>query len=270
MFSVLSKISRLVLEPAALLVLCCTLGIALLHFNLGNLGMFFGTVGVLGLIGVGFGPLTSVAVWILENRFPQVVEISGDVDGIVVLAGGERLVRGQVVGSAVRLVAAAELARQFPDAKLIFSGGVPNSFGTSGAREASVASYLFGLLGVDEKRLRIEDCARNTRESAMFISQKFSFPKSERWLLITSAVHMPRTIGAFRTFGLNVIPYPVDYGLAAEFKLFDLRRGMAGWFVLAEGAAHEWIGLLAYRLAGYTFELLPSPHRPVADALTRG
>ncbi|MFG3591819.1 YdcF family protein [Bradyrhizobium sp. RDI18] len=216
-------------------------------------------------MGIGFGPLTSVAVWILENRFPQVREISGDVDGIVVLGGGERLVRGQiVVGSAVRLVTAADLARKFPNAKVIFSGGVPNIFGALGMREAPVASYLFGLLGVDEKRIWIEDRAKNTRESAMFIAEKFPFPKSERWLLITSAVHVPRAVGAFRMFGVNFVPYPVDYSLAAEFKLFDLRRGMAGWFVLAEGAAREWFGLVAYRLAGYTFELLPSP-----DAIRR-
>jgi uncharacterized SAM-binding protein YcdF (DUF218 family) len=260
MFSILSKISRLVLEPAALLVLCCFVGVVLLYFNLCSVGRVVGTIGVLGLVGIGFGPLTSVAVWILENRFPQVVEISGDVDGIVVLGGGERLIRGQmVVGSAVRLVTAADLARKFPNAKLIFSGGVPNTFGALGVQEAPVGSYLFGLLGVDEKRLWMEDRARNTRESAMFISEKFPFPKSERWLLITSAVHMPRAIGAFRMFGANVTPYPVDYSLPAEFRLFDLRRGMAGWFVLAEGAAREWIGLLAYRLVGYTFELLPSP-----------
>jgi uncharacterized SAM-binding protein YcdF (DUF218 family) len=271
MFSILSKISRLVLEPAALLVLCCSIGVVLLYFNLCSVGRAVGTIGVLGFVGIGFGPLTSVAVWILENRFPQVVEISGDIDGIVVLGGGERLIRGQiVVGSAVRLVAAAEIARKFPNARVVFSGGIANTFGTLGGQEAPVASHLLGLLGVDEQRLWVEDGARNTRESAMFISQKLRFPETERWLLITSAVHMPRAIGAFRMFGANVIPCPVDYSLTAEFRLFDLRRGMAGWFVLAEGAAREWIGLVAYRLSGYTFELLPSPRQSVADTLTSG
>jgi hypothetical protein len=64
---------------------------------------------------------------------------------------------------------------------------------------------------------------------------------------------------------MNVTPYPVDCSLPAEFRPFDLRRGMAGWFVLAEGAAREWIGLIAYRMAGYTSELLPGPRRPAAD-----
>src|SRR4051794_20572838 len=103
MFSVLSKISRLALEPAALLVLCCSVGVVLLYSDIWSVGRLVLTVGVLGLVGIGFGPLTSLAVRLLENRFPQVVEISGNVDGIVVLGGGERLVRGQiVVGSAVR------------------------------------------------------------------------------------------------------------------------------------------------------------------------
>jgi uncharacterized SAM-binding protein YcdF (DUF218 family) len=269
MFSILSKIARLALEPATMLILCCSVGVVLLYCNLSSVGRLVGTTGVLGLVAIGFGPLTSVAVWILENRFPQVVEISGDVDGIVVLAGGERLVRGQiVVGSAVRLISAAELARKFPNAKLIFSGGIANSFGARGVQEAPVARHVLGLMGIDDKRLWVDDRARNTRESAIFISQKFSLPISERWLLITSAVHMPRAVGAFRTLGANVIPYPVDYALEAGFSLFDLRRGAAQWFVLAEGAAREWIGLVAYRLAGYTLELFPGPRQALADTLT--
>lgn len=260
MFATLSKLSRLLLEPAAFLVIACAAGLVLLYCRLPEAGTALLTVGILGLLGFGFGPLTSMAVWTLENRFPQVTEIAGKVDGIVVLGGGERLSRGQpVVGSAARLLAAAEIARRFPDAQLLFSGGVANSFGTKGVREAPVACQVLGLLGVDGSRLRIEDCASNTRESAMFIAKQSPLPKSERWFLITSAVHMPRAVGAFRAAGMEVIPYPVDYSLSAEFRLFDLRRGTAGWLVLAEGAVREWMGLIAYRLAGYTSELLPGP-----------
>lgn len=266
MFSVLSKIARLLLEPAAFLVLCCAVGVALLYGNHWDSGRAVLTAGVAGLLLVGFGPVTAIAVWILENRFPQVIQIAGDVDGVVILGGGERLRRGQiVVGSAARLQTGADIARRFPKAKLLFSGGVANSFGADEAGEAPVASHLLGLLGVADERLLIEDRARNTRESAMFISQKFPFPPGERWFLVTSAVHIPRAVGAFRKCGMNVIPYPVDYSVPSEISLFDLRRGMGGWFVLAEGAAREWIGLIAYRVAGYTSELLPGPGRLAAD-----
>lgn len=270
MFSVLSKIARLVLEPAAFLVLCCAFGVALLYGNLWDAGRAVLTAGVAGLLLIGFGPLAALAVWILENRFPQVTQISGHVDGVVILGGGERMRRGQfVVGSAARLLVGAEIARQFPQAKLLFSGGHANSFGVEGSGEAPVASHLLGILGVDSQRLLIDGQARNTRESAFNISRRFLLAPGERWLLVTSAVHMPRAVGAFRRMGLNLIPYPVDYGVPAEFRLFDPRRGTAGWFVLAEGAAREWIGLIAYRMAGYTFELLPGP-RPAAEGNGNG
>ncbi|SFP70422.1 Uncharacterized SAM-binding protein YcdF, DUF218 family [Bradyrhizobium sp. Ghvi] len=263
MFSTLSKISRLLLEPAAFLVICSVAGLVLIHSGVLETGKAVATVGLLGLVGFGFGPLTSIAVWMLENRFPQVTEINGRVDGIVVLGGGERLTRGQlVVGSAARLLTAVDIARRYPAAQLLFSGGVANSFGTKDTQEASIARHVLVLLGLDVKRVQIEDCARNTRESAVYIAERYPLPKSERWLLITSAVHMPRAIGAFRAMGIDVIPYPVDYSLAADFRPFDLRRGVGAWLVLAEGAAREWMGLIVYRLAGYTSKVLPGPLDP--------
>jgi len=76
---------------------------------------------------------------------------------------------------------------------------------------------------------------------------------------VTSAYHMPRSIGAFRRVGFAVEAYPVDYrtrgieDLARPFPSLGegLRRG--------DIAMREWIGLLMYRLAGRTNELFPGP-----------
>ena len=112
--------------------------------------------------------------------------------------------------AAERLTAVAELARRYPDARIIFSGG-------SGAvifderPEAEFALRLLETLGVAPGRVVAEDKSRNTVENARF-SRELAQPKpGERWLLVTSAYHLPRAVGVFRKAGFPVEAYPVDW-----------------------------------------------------------
>ena len=81
----------------------------------------------------------------------------------------------------------------------------------------------------------------------------------ERWLLVTSAWHMPRSMGSFRAAGFPVTAYPVDYRTRGGE---DARRG---FLHTSEGLRRldlmvkEWLGLLAYRLSGRTDALFPAP-----------
>ena len=78
-----------------------------------------------------------------------------------------------------------------------------------------------------------------------------------QWLLVTSAFHMPRSVGIYRKQGWNVIPYPVDHystteiGLKLDPKLWRNLRDL-------NTAMREWIGLVVYYLTGKTDQLLPS------------
>ena len=111
--------------------------------------------------------------------------------------------------AADRVVEAAALARHYPKARIIFSGGSANL--TDGPREADYAAAIFERLGVAKDRLIMERRSRNTMENAEF-SKELAAPKNgERWLLVTSAFHMPRSIGIFRKVGFAVEPYPVDW-----------------------------------------------------------
>ena len=79
-------------------------------------------------------------------------------------------------------------------------------------------------------------------------------------MLVTSAWHMPRSVGVFRKAGFEVVPFPVDYLSDNEWEDYVrpyLRapRGLG----IADNAFKEWVGLVAYRLAGYTDELFPGP-----------
>jgi uncharacterized SAM-binding protein YcdF (DUF218 family) len=161
-----------------------------------------------------------------------------------------------------RLLEGAVLAHRFPDTKVAFSGGDAGILYKSDS-EADGAAALLTQLGVARSRLILESDARDTYENAVFLKKeleaKGELDASKRWLLITSAYHMPRSIGAFRDAGFTVEPWPVDYrtrGSADLARPFDkvsegLRR--------VDVAAREWVGLLAYWITGRTAVLFPAP-----------
>jgi len=138
----------------------------------------------------------------------------------------------------------------------VFSGGNR----TNDIAEADVVEPTFIGLGVERDRLLLERRARNTQENAEF-SKALALPKpGERWLLVTSAQHMPRSVGAFRKVGFAVEPYPVDNWIEPEWsELLTLNSTFLQGVAVADAGVREWMGLLAYRLTGRTTELLPSP-----------
>ena len=81
------------------------------------------------------------------------------------------------------------------------------------------------------------------------------------WILITSAVHMPRAVGAFRRAGWNIIPYPVDYTTEGSGRT-TWWKGLGGGLKRFGGGLKEWIGLAAYRVLDRTDALLPAPAGP--------
>jgi uncharacterized SAM-binding protein YcdF (DUF218 family) len=127
------------------------------------------------------------------------------------------------------------------------------------AREADYAAMVFDSLGIDRSRLIIERNSRNTLENAEF-SKAIANPKrGERWLLVTSAFHMPRAVGLFRKAGFPVEPYPVDWRTGDKSDLASFAMAATDGLLKTDIAVREWIGLIAYRLNGKTEDLLPGP-----------
>jgi uncharacterized SAM-binding protein YcdF (DUF218 family) len=124
--------------------------------------------------------------------------------------------------------------------------------------ESDVARQIFGMLGLEGPRLLFDDRSRNTWENATE-SHALARPQpGETWLLVTSASHMPRSVGCFRRAGWSVVAWPVNYTTQPGGKgWFDpplsFRLGQAEW------AAREYVGLLVYRLLGRTDALFPRP-----------
>ena len=107
--------------------------------------------------------------------------------------------------------------------------------------------------------MSFENRSRNTYENAIMTRALVRPKPGESWLLVTSAAHMPRSIGIFRHIGWDMTAYPVDYrtfGNSRDDKptteaLDSLRR--------LDVALHEWVGLAAYWAAGKTDTFFPAP-----------
>jgi uncharacterized SAM-binding protein YcdF (DUF218 family) len=189
-----------------------------------------------------------------------VPQLPAAVDGIIVLGGAEGAERTashggqpQLSGAAERLIVFADLARRYPAARLIFSGRSA-ALSTGPVSEADVARSALRMMGADTARIQFEAESRNTIENAEK-SLPLAQPRpGQTWLLVTSAIHMPRAVNCFRAVGWPVLPYPVDFIAGGkDDEPFNPLYGLTR----LDGAAQEWVGLVAYRMLGRTHELLP-------------
>jgi uncharacterized SAM-binding protein YcdF (DUF218 family) len=262
MFFVLSKLVWFVLSPVNLTILLALFAAVLAFTRLARLARWLGLVALAGLALMAFSPLPRLVMWPLENRFPQQDAAKGPVAGIIVLGGAVGVARGDVVltTAAARMTKAVELARLHLQAKLVFTGGAANLISPVTKTEADGAKLLFEGLGLPSGRVVLEDRSRNTRENAIFTKALVEPRPGERWLLVTSAWHMPRSMGVFRKAGFAVEAFPVDYLTESELPEFVRVSGRAPrGLSIADDGFKEWVGLVAYRLAGYTDALFPGP-----------
>ncbi len=192
----------------------------------------------------------------LESRHPQLPTGTDmrQFTGVVVLGGALArsdlwTAHNQVAlnDSAERMTAAVSLARQHPHLQLLFTGGVA-SLPAAGLTEAVRAKMFFDEMGVAPSRVWYEGSSRNTFENASLSATLAGVDTRQRWLLLTSAYHMPRSMGVFTKAGWNVTPYPVDFRTDSGPAWYDfsLRYGPETW----ELALHEMLGYWAYQLAG--------------------
>jgi uncharacterized SAM-binding protein YcdF (DUF218 family) len=264
MFFVLSKVIGFFALPSNLIVVIGISGLALTHTRLARTGRALAATALILLGLAGFSPLGNALIEPLEDRFPPWEETRGTPTGIVVLGGAIDPLLVATRGSpdineaAERLTVIPSLARQFPTARIIYSGGDGRLIRHSGA-EAKYAGELLESFGIAKNRITLEGLSRNTAENALD-SKALATPKpGETWLLVTSAYHMPRAVGAFRKAGFAVEAYPVDYRTSGgEGLLVPFDEASSG-LRRTDVATREWIGLLVYWLTGRSSELFPGP-----------
>jgi uncharacterized SAM-binding protein YcdF (DUF218 family) len=199
-------------------------------------------------------PLGTLLLAPLEARHP-IPPMPDRIDGIVVLGGGEDLGAtrrwgGVQLGQAAeRLATAVALARQHPEATVLFAGGSGRLRDLTGAElsEATVAARFFAEQGLDPGRLRFEDSSRNTAENARRSRALADPAEGETWVLVTSAFHMPRALRSFRAAGWpELLPWPVDFRSTGFSE--GIGWNLSGNLRSLETGLREHVGALAQTL----------------------
>ena len=263
-FWIVSKIAWALIAPETLLLFLMILSAGLLWTRYNKQGRILISSTVLIIAMVSVLPFSYWILRPLEDRFAVPEKLPDRVDGVIVLAGAEDIsvtaARGQPSfhGGGERLTTFVWLAHVYPDAVLLFAGG-SGSLTNQENKPSIVARKIFSQIGLEPKRVRYESDSKNTFENALKSYELIKPTPDQRWILITSAFHMPRSVGLFRKVGWNVIPYPVDFNTTKRIRLkFDLRE--IGRF--SQGI-REWLGLIVYRAIGETSTFFPSPERVI-------
>jgi len=240
------------------------IGLMLLATRWRRLGSRLMIVSLALLAICAWSPLGKLLLYPLETRFPAWDASNGAPDGIIVLGGpidaDLSVAHGTAVLSAAgdRIVATAALAHRYPRTRVLYTGGSANLL-SNDAKEADFAADLFENLGIARSRLVMERSSRNTLENAEFSKALVNPKPGERWLMVTSAFHMPRAVGLFRRAGFAVEAYPVDWKLGRGAELFTFFNLAGDGLSRTDTAVREWMGLFAYWAAGKTDGWLPGP-----------
>lgn len=265
-FFVVSKILWMVASPINLLLFGALAGVLMSYGRRARFGRVLALTAILVLLAAAILPVGMLLIAPLEDRFPTPSPDLPAPEGIIVLGGAiddvTSAARGQTIfdEGGERITEAVILAKRYPKARVIYTGGTASFVPGASSTEALRARELMMQMGVHGERITIEDKSRNTDENARFTAAIVHPEAPQRWIIVTSAFHMPRAMGVFEKAGFQPIAYPVSFYTLGRWP-DDLRLSYwPGWNLrIFELALHEWIGLAAYWTSGRIDHLFPGP-----------
>jgi uncharacterized SAM-binding protein YcdF (DUF218 family) len=261
------KLVGWLLFPSMIALALATVGVALLVFARRPGAVRVGRVAAgLGVAALVVMTLTPFGTWIarpLEARFPMPAADAAPPEGIILLGGGVDSIAELRTGrtkyhiGAEAVVEAARLARRFPNVPVMTTGDGP--FGADGVDYSSAASLarLLEEAGVARERIILLSRARTTWEEGRLSHEMLSPRPGARWYLVTSAWHMPRSIGAFRAAGWDGIVAWPSLGETWAHRSYNTAPGTR--LQVVDVVTREWTGLALYRLLGRSSALFPAP-----------
>jgi uncharacterized SAM-binding protein YcdF (DUF218 family) len=220
-------------------------GIFLLWFTKRQkLGKLLVSFGILFLLIFSYSPVSSRLISHLEYQYPPLYTAPSSIKWIVVLGGGhisdsKMPISSQISReSLVRLTEAIRLHREIPQSKLVLCGGklfdkIP---------EAQTMYNTAIIMNISPNNIITENKSRDTEEHAKLVK---AIVKKNRFILVTSALHMPRAITLFKKAGLSPVPAPAGY--ITNKKLYLLPRDFypsPSNLDNAERALHEYVGII--------------------------
>ena len=207
------------------------------------------TIGTLLLLLFSYKYTANILTYSLENQHQIYIQNKNiKVKYIVVLGGGVKYNKTQPISSQigettlVRLVEGIRLLRLNPGAKLILSGGKTFSIKS----EAEIMSSIANILGVNNNSIILDPISLNTQMQAVNIKK---IVKNYNFFLVTSAMHMPRSVLLFKHYGMNPLPAPTAYksgNLSPSPFLFFPSPGALGQ---CASVIHEYLGLIWFKMS---------------------
>ncbi|MCX5826807.1 MAG: YdcF family protein [Deltaproteobacteria bacterium] len=253
-FFLLKKIVSLLFQPLSIVLVLLVSGLMLLWMTKKkNLGKIFITLGTILLLLASYGFLADRLAASLENRYLPLLDVKNihnfqNIKWIVVLGGGApsdpRLPLSSQLSpdSLTRLLEGVMLHRQLPGSRLVLSGGAVFQDAPEGETLAKTAM----LMGLNENDVVRENKSMDTAEQAKLIS---NIVGHNQFILVTSAIHMPRSIALFRKLGMDPIAAPTHYMVVRQSRI-PPRAFFPGSDSLRkmEAAIHEYLGLIWMRV----------------------
>jgi len=231
-----------------------------LFFKKNKLTYFFFSFFLIFLVIFGIFPVGQYLIYNLEKNYHNKIILPDKVDGLLILGGAtnpslsDEFNQINLNGSVERLVESITLIRKYKDAKIIFAGG-SGSIKKPEMDHARIAKQFFMQIGLKTDKVIFENKSRNTYENILFSKYIAKPKKNEKWIVITSARHMNRTIFIGEKNDWILTPYAVDYLQSKTFK-FNPNFNLLNNLSKLQHGSHEWIGLIAYYLMGRTSRIL--------------
>lgn len=201
----------------------------------------------------------------LEWQYPTLESIK-TIDLIVVLGGATEpgiapRPMTEVNAAGDRIIYAAKLYHDHPEAKLLLSGGDIDFLDLSDSTPAGDMAALLKLMGVPESAMILQDQSQNTYEDALYSCEKIKSAGYEDVVLVTSAMHMPRSVKLFQKQGCAVLPAPTDFTITEtawqqtwqpsfEEFIINLVPSYSNMSQVTK-VMKEYLGMFTYRLKGW-------------------
>jgi uncharacterized SAM-binding protein YcdF (DUF218 family) len=215
-------------------------------------GKIFVSIGVILLTTISYGTVSDIFLHPLESRYLPITDTSGfqDVKWVVVLGGGhcsdpDLPITDQLSdASLVRLIEGIRIHRRLSKSKLLLSGGSAFSLTSDAGAMAKMAMAL----GIEKKELVLESESKDTKDQAQFIRNMIG---NNRFILVTSASHMARSVSLFKAKGMKPVPAPTGFRVKDTFKISP-----ASFFPSAKGidkmerVVYEYLGIAWAKLRG--------------------
>lgn len=242
----LKKIVSYLLLPYPLVLVLLITGTLLLWFtSRQRAGKALVAVGVFVLLILSWPVTGNLLLAPLHRSRPLV--ISAETVGVrwVVVLGGGYSTQAQTPANArlsspslVRLIEGIRLTRGLPGSRLLLSGGPVYG----GVPEAEVMAEAAALLGIPRTEMVLESKSVDTQDQARLVRDIVG---DDRFVLVTSALHMRRSLRLFEKQGMKPIPAPAGFW-SDQTALLPSSQSI----VIADAVDHEYIGMLWSILRG--------------------